>query len=350
MKISACVLLLRLVRGGRHHRHLGDQRLSGFPARPHERPLDHARWPPDRSAPSSTRFSLPIKPRSGASLRRRTARSISAPATADGFSNLMPRVTARWCGLPISLNLRGRRRPRGRGLRRHVARRQGLSHRERPRHGILFARRALHLGAGVRARRFALRRHRAARENLSRHRCGPGRSLLRDRPVPRHRAGVRSRRPPARGQRAQRNSVSHHRHSRARLRAVRREPAGDPQHYSRGRRLHLRRGARRQRGEAHFRRVQFVIVVDAHGDRACYQHHRHRRASRPRPCAQAGPYQGHYRGLAHHAPLRPPSKSPASNARRSTRFSPTTPSRLCGVRRTKTSTTWSPTPRARSRS
>ena len=44
-------------------------------------------------------------------------------------------------------DLRGGGGPRGRGLRRHVAGRQNLSHRERARHRILFPERALHLGA-----------------------------------------------------------------------------------------------------------------------------------------------------------------------------------------------------------
>ena len=81
----------------------------------------------------------------------------------------------------------------GRGLCRNVARRQGLSHRERQGHRILRPERALHLGAGGRSRRSADGRDRRPRQNLSGHRGRTGQRLLRNRPVARDRAGVRSR-------------------------------------------------------------------------------------------------------------------------------------------------------------
>ena len=60
---------------------------------------------------------------------------------------------------------------------------------------------------------------------------GQSRSVLRDRPVARHRAGVRHARQRAGGHGTQRNSVSHQRQGQS-VRAVQREPAGDPIHRS----------------------------------------------------------------------------------------------------------------------
>ncbi len=195
-----------------HDNHVGDDRLSGLPARAHERLVADARWTAGAGAEDSRRCSLRISRRFGASRRRRMDRFIWARATAGDCIGWMARARHRWCGRRISRKF-SRSTVDAKGVVYAGTSPDGKIYRiENGKATEYFDPHARYIWALKFGRDGSLFAATGDQGKIFRvTSCRAGKRLLRNRPGARDVSGDRSRRTIAGGLGAERDSLSHHR-------------------------------------------------------------------------------------------------------------------------------------------